>query len=81
VIKVDVEGFEEEVLGGMGELLTSSTLRSVLIEGHFLKLEERGKMMAPSRVQKLLNGKGFRTRWITLTLRLHPFRFGRRVAA
>jgi FkbM family methyltransferase len=64
VIKVDVEGFEEEVLGGMGELLTSSTLRSVLVEVHFLKLEERGKIMAPNRIQKLLDGKGFRTRWI-----------------
>jgi FkbM family methyltransferase len=64
VIKVDVEGFEEEVLNGMGALLASSTLRSVLTEVHFLKLEKRGRMTAPSRMEKLLKANGFKTRWV-----------------
>ena len=64
VVKVDVEGFEEEVLEGMQRGLASPVLRAVLVEVHFLKLEKRGRLAAPSRIQKLLEGKGFRTRWV-----------------
>jgi FkbM family methyltransferase len=64
VVKVDVEGFEEEVLLGMGEVLTSPELRSVLVEVHFLKLEMRGRATAPVRIEKLLKGKGFSTNWV-----------------
>ncbi|HWZ52123.1 MAG TPA: FkbM family methyltransferase [Granulicella sp.] len=64
VVKVDVEGFEEEVLAGMGKMLTSPTLRSVLVEVHFSKLELRGRAHAPVRIERLLGGKGFRTRWV-----------------
>jgi FkbM family methyltransferase len=64
VIKVDVEGFEEEVLLGMGELLASPQLRCVLVEVHFAKLEARGQAMAPVRIEKLLGTRGFRTSWV-----------------
>jgi FkbM family methyltransferase len=64
VIKVDVEGFEEEVLQGMGQILTSPDLRSVLVEVHFMKLEFRGKATAPIRIEKLLRSKGFKTNWV-----------------
>ena len=64
VIKLDVEGFEVEVLAGMEQLLASPELRSLLIEVHFLKLEQRGKQTAPNQMQKLLVSKGFRTRWV-----------------
>jgi hypothetical protein len=64
VVKVDVEGFEEEVLLGMGELLASSLLRCLLVEVHFKTLEKRGRAMAPVRIEKLLAGNGFRTRWV-----------------
>jgi FkbM family methyltransferase len=64
VIKVDVEGFEEEVLAGMGEVLESPALRSVLVEVHFSKLELRGRATAPVRIEKLLGGKGFKTTWV-----------------
>jgi FkbM family methyltransferase len=64
VMKVDVEGFEEEVLLGMGEVLTSPLLRSVLVEVHFLKLEMRGRATAPVRIEKLLKSKGFATTWV-----------------
>jgi FkbM family methyltransferase len=64
VVKVDVEGFEEEVLAGMGKMLASPTLRSVLVEVHFSKLELRGRAHAPVRIERLLRGKGFRTRWV-----------------
>jgi FkbM family methyltransferase len=64
VIKVDVEGFEEEVLAGMGEMLRSPELRSVLVEVHFKKLEDRGRATAPIRIEKLLGGMGFKTSWV-----------------
>jgi FkbM family methyltransferase len=63
VIKVDVEGFEEEVLLGMGDVLTSPELRSVLVEVHFLKLEKRGRATAPIRIEQLLKSKGFAAHW------------------
>jgi len=64
VVKVDVEGFEEEVLEGMGKMLTYSDLRSILVEVHFMKLEKRGQPMAPLRIEKLLGAKGFKTNWV-----------------
>ncbi len=64
VVKVDVEGFEEEVLGGMGEMLASPELRCLLVEVHFMKLEARGQAMAPVRIEKLLRNRGFKTTWV-----------------
>jgi FkbM family methyltransferase len=64
VIKVDVEGFEEEVLKGMSKMLDSTGLRSILVEVHFQKLEMRGQPLAPIRIEKLLGAKGFRTKWV-----------------
>lgn len=64
VVKVDVEGFEEEVLQGMQQMLGSPALRVVLVEVHFLKLERRGQPMAPVRIEKMLTSKGFGTTWV-----------------
>jgi FkbM family methyltransferase len=64
VVKVDVEGFEEDVLKGMRQTLASPALRHILVEVHFLKLEQRGELMAPSRIQKLLESAGFKTNWV-----------------
>ena len=63
-IKVDVEGFEEEVLLGMGDLLGSPQLRCVVVEVHFMKLEARGQPMAPVRIEKLLRARGFKATWL-----------------
>jgi FkbM family methyltransferase len=64
VIKVDVEGFEQEVLTGLGETLRSPEVRSVLVEVHFMKLEKRGRPNAPIAIEQMLKSKGFRTRWV-----------------
>jgi FkbM family methyltransferase len=64
VVKVDVEGYEEEVLEGMGGMLASPVLRGIMVEVHFLKLEKRGRLTAPNHIQQLLEDKGFRTRWV-----------------
>jgi len=64
VVKIDVEGFEEEVLQGMQQVLDSPALRAVLVEVHFVKLERRGRRMAPARIEKMLRRKGLRTTWV-----------------
>lgn len=64
VLKVDVEGFEEDVLWGMREELANPACRDVFIEVHFGLLEKRGFLRAPGRVVSLLADLGFRTRWL-----------------
>jgi FkbM family methyltransferase len=64
VIKIDVEGFEEEVLLGLGRTLERPELRSVLVEVHFGQLEHRGKANAPVRIEKFLRGKSFKVTWL-----------------
>lgn len=64
VLKIDTEGYEEDVLNGMRETLRSPSLRAVLIEVHFTILETRGYANAPSRLVSLLEDSGLRTNWI-----------------
>lgn len=62
-IKVDVEGFELEVLQGLGDLLDDRALRTIGIEVHFRILEQRGLTDAPKKIESLLKQKGFRILW------------------
>lgn len=64
VIKIDVEGFEDDVLRGLDQTLSSPSLRAVLLEVHFQALENRGRLTAPIYIEKLLKGKGFRLTWV-----------------
>ncbi|MDB4990634.1 MAG: methyltransferase, FkbM family [Myxococcaceae bacterium] len=64
VVKIDVEGFEEEVLEGFGDLLSEPSLRAVLIEVHFSILDQRNRRQAPARISSLLTHHGFGLRWI-----------------
>lgn len=59
IIKIDVEGFEYEVLKGMQALLTEPTLRGLFCEMHFALLESRGQMFAPVEIERLLTRAGF----------------------
>lgn len=63
VIKIDVEGFELEVLRGLGEVLSSPGLRAVLIEVHFGILSDRGLPHAPAELTALLGETGLATSW------------------
>lgn len=63
VIKIDTEGFELEVLTGLGALLPVPSLRAVCVEVHFAILDERGMREAPSEIVRLLEGAGLRVRW------------------
>jgi FkbM family methyltransferase len=64
VIKIDVEGYEIEVLEGLGHTLRSSRCRAVFVEVHFGILDRRGDRYAPLKVAGLLQEAGLRTRWI-----------------
>jgi FkbM family methyltransferase len=63
VLKIDVEGFEEDVIKGLGGALARPECRAVLIEVHFAILEERGERHAPARMQRFLRERGFHVEW------------------
>jgi FkbM family methyltransferase len=65
VLKIDVEGFEPEVLQGLDETLRDSACREVLCEVHFALLESRGRKHAPSEIRDFLSERGFTLKWVT----------------
>lgn len=63
IIKIDVEGFEHEVVLGLEEYLSSPALRAIGIEVHFGILKERGMGQAPKKIERLLQKHGFSVSW------------------
>jgi FkbM family methyltransferase len=63
VMKIDVEGFEEEVLAGMPRILADQRLRAIFLEVHFALLEQRHKANAPLLIERKLRRLGFKTSW------------------
>jgi FkbM family methyltransferase len=59
IIKVDVEGAEEEVLLGLRRILSEPRCHTVICEVHFGILEARGKQDAPVRILSFLKSLGF----------------------
>ena len=59
VIKIDVEGMEEEVLLGLAQTLQRPECRLILCEVHFAVLDQRGKWDAPRRILRFLEDCGF----------------------
>jgi hypothetical protein len=64
LIKVDVEGAEEEVLHGLSRTLAGPSCHTLLCEVHFAQLEARGHREAPARIESSLRSHGFRIRWL-----------------
>jgi len=64
VLKIDVEGAEEDVLTGLIKTLEHPDLRAVMTEVHFQQLELRGQPDAPIRIEKLLRRMRFRLTWV-----------------
>lgn len=63
-IKIDVEGYEYEVINGMSGLLSDEKLKAIFIEMHFLELAKRNLGYAPANIVNTLKSKGFAIRWI-----------------
>lgn len=63
VIKIDVEGFEVEVIRGLNTILARTKVRLLGIEVHFAILESRGLAAAPREIEATLKGLGFSVRW------------------
>jgi FkbM family methyltransferase len=59
VVKIDVEGYELEVIRGMHYILNS--VRAAFVEVHFAILEKRGMLQAPAMIVATLGELGFRT--------------------
>jgi FkbM family methyltransferase len=64
VVKIDVEGFEEEVLRGATATFSEKSCRHLLIEVHFGRIEERGLGDAAARLVKMLKQWGFTMQWV-----------------
>jgi len=62
-IKIDVEGFELEVVRGLELTLSDRDLRLVGIEMHFTLLQDRGLSSAPRDIESILKRKGFNLGW------------------
>jgi FkbM family methyltransferase len=62
VIKIDVEGFEGDVLNGLPNVLEDT--RCLVIEVHFAAMSRRGIPNEPMRILGLLRNQGFTARWI-----------------
>jgi FkbM family methyltransferase len=61
VIKIDVEGMEEEVLLGLFHTLQRPECRLIFCEIHFAVLDQRGRWDAPRRILRFLEDCGFDT--------------------
>jgi FkbM family methyltransferase len=64
VIKIDVEGHEDEVLFGMRRCLTLPALRLIFVEIHFTALESKGAPSAPRLMVRQLAEAGFVVSWL-----------------
>jgi FkbM family methyltransferase len=62
-IKIDVEGFEIEVLKGSLLTLKSKTLRMIGIEVHTSILHENGINNGPEQIEQILISNGFKIEW------------------
>jgi FkbM family methyltransferase len=63
IIKLDVEGFEGEVLNGLSKRLLSPELIAVGVEVHFGILQDRGRGDMPRQIEQMLRNVGFRIEW------------------
>lgn len=64
LIKIDVEGYELEVIQGLSRVLSSKGLRSVFIEVHFSLLHQRELDRAPAAILQTLRQQGFDVNWV-----------------
>lgn len=63
VLKIDVEGFEVDVIQGMRAMLRNSRLKMVFIEVHFLEMRKRGLKNGAMDLVNVIVDSGFNVTW------------------
>ena len=64
IVKIDVEGFEEDVLRGGAATFGHPACRHVLVEVHFGRIDERGMGSAAGRIVRMLRDWGYAIQWV-----------------
>jgi len=64
VIKIDVEGFELEVIKGLRHLLVSQELRLIGVEIHFEQLVKQNSPSAPRQIIDILLASRFQIKFL-----------------
>lgn len=64
VVKLDVEGFELDVLKGMSNILLSGRLKYLFIEVHFSILADRDQAGAPREIVHRIKQAGMHVDWV-----------------
>ena len=76
VIKIDVEGFEEDVLKGGMITFSNKKCRHILVEMHFTRMDERNLKDSPNRIVKMLKNWGYKVKWVDAS-HIHAIRKSR----
>lgn len=65
IVKIDVEGYEIDVIQGMKNMLSirDRGVRGIFIEVHFFELNKRGLSTAVSNIVDILEQLGFSLKW------------------
>ncbi len=63
-IKIDVEGFELDILAGANKTLNSVNLKTIIVEVHHTLLDARGIKNGAKEISKLLRSKGYSIEWL-----------------
>jgi FkbM family methyltransferase len=64
VLKLDVEGFEDDVLEGLCLTLGTKSIRALFVEVHFGGLAARGHDDGPTRICAMLSNAGYEVSWL-----------------
>jgi FkbM family methyltransferase len=62
-MKIDVEGFEIDVIKGILSILKDANLRKIFVEVHFLELKKRGFENGAREMTEIIEGAGFDLNW------------------
>lgn len=63
VVKIDVEGFEIDVIQGMRNTLKNPALKKLFVEVHFLEMNKRGLKNGSTEMIKIITESGFGIKW------------------
>lgn len=62
-VKIDVEGFELDVVQGMHHIINNPALKKIFVEVHFLEMAKRGLKNGSTEMVKLISDSGFIIKW------------------